>query len=227
MLSCLVYPTSSEKPFNQFVTEHSARTNAMPLEPFLAGDLSLRGRFQDLEADSKILLKSWNSRSAHSACSRSFPGPEIPRPSGSHCNSSFLHYMTPPLPSEDICICCKHEPGFTISPGGRLPHRTPWASHSDARMTQISRIMSLWGWCPGASFKYGVMVVHLNQNCVIWEQKCFATAPEQEKDLKSLGYRSMDFISWYHWFSFWDVLLQIQTPVAQNPTPSNIRLLRL
>ena len=58
MLSCLVYPTSSEKPFNQFVTEHSARTNAMPLEPFLASDLSLRGRFQDLEADSKILLKS-------------------------------------------------------------------------------------------------------------------------------------------------------------------------
>ena len=95
----------------------------MPLEPLLAGDLSLRGRFQDLEADSKILLKSWNSRSAHSACSRSFPGPEIPRPSGSHCNSSFLHYMTPPLlppPSGDICICCKHEPGFIISPGGRL-----------------------------------------------------------------------------------------------------------
>ena len=58
MLSCLVYPTSSEKPFNQFVTEHSARTNAMPLEPFLASDLSLRGRFPDLEADSKILLKS-------------------------------------------------------------------------------------------------------------------------------------------------------------------------
>ena len=121
MLSCLVYPTGSEKPFNQFVTEHSARTNAMPLEPFLAGDLSLGGRFPDLEADSKILLKSWNSRSAHSACSRSFPGPEIPRPSGSHCNSSFLHYMTPPLPSEDICICCKHEPGFIISPVAGSP----------------------------------------------------------------------------------------------------------
>ena len=82
------------------------------------------------EADSKtwrqIPRSSWNPETLarHIPHARDpFRGQRFRDPVDPIVTPAFSTTWPPPLlplPSEDICICCKHEPGFIISPGGRL-----------------------------------------------------------------------------------------------------------